>query len=79
MNNKTDEMPQDKRHWDSLYQHSSFGGSPWTEGQPTAQLVEIIQSGLIKKGPALDIGTGSGNNAIYLAKNDFTSYGIDIS
>jgi len=38
-----------------------------------------VESGRLEKGPALDIGTGSGDNAIYLAQQGFACSGIDIS
>jgi len=52
---------------------------PWEEGKPSAELVALIESGIVEKGAALDICCGSGENAVYLAKQGFSCYGIDIS
>ena len=74
--NKDDKV---RRRWESVYQESSLDELPWEEGGPAAELVELIQSGMVEKGNVLDICCGSGNNAIYLAQQGFTCYGIDIS
>ena len=68
-----------KRRWDRIYQKIPLESIPWEEGKPSPQLVELIQSGLVEKGPVLDICSGSGNNAVYLAEQGFTCFGIDIS
>lgn len=67
------------QRWEDIYQGSPLEHLPWEEGQPAAELVTLIESGVVEKGAALDICCGSGNNAIYLAKHGFTCHGIDIS
>ena len=52
---------------------------PWDTGMPDEQLVELIESGAIKPGRALEIGCGTGTNAIYLAQHGFNVFGLDIS
>lgn len=74
--NDTEEV---RRHWDGVYRETPLQELPWEEGQPSAELVDLIESGVVEKGPALDICCGSGNNAIYLAKQGFSCHGIDIS
>ena len=68
-----------RRRWDRTYQEYPLQQLPWEEGGPSAELVALIESGVVEKGAALDICCGSANNAIYLAKQGFTCYGIDIS
>ena len=76
-------MNEDKteqaQHWESVYRQTPLAELPWEEGKPSAELVKLVESGAVEKGPALDICCGSGNNAIYLAQQGFTCYGIDIS
>lgn len=74
--NKNDETRQ---RWESTYRESSLEELPWEEGKPAAELVALIESGVVEKGAVLDICCGSGNNAIYLAQQGYTCYGIDIS
>jgi tellurite methyltransferase len=52
-----------------------------TTQEPSSFLEEIFQSdhGSIPRGKALDIATGTGRNAIFLAERGFEVVGIDIS
>ena len=68
-----------RRDWESKYRETPLKDLPWEEGRPSAELVKLVESGEVPKGPVLDICTGSGSNAVYLAKQDFACYGIDIS
>jgi cyclopropane fatty-acyl-phospholipid synthase-like methyltransferase len=43
------------------------------------ELSELVESGRITPGRAIDLGCGVGNEAIYLAKNGFEVTGIDSS
>lgn len=79
MTNKSEERQEAKHQWESYYRQLPVNKLPWEEGRPSPQLVELIESNLLQKGPALDIGTGSGDNAIYLAQQGFACSGIDIS
>jgi methyl halide transferase len=42
-------------------------------------LVEMIESRAITPGAALEVGCGTGTNAIYLAQHGFEVLGVDIS
>jgi SAM-dependent methyltransferase len=52
---------------------------PWDTGIPEPLLVEMIESRAIRPGRALDVGCGTGTNAIFLAQHGFDVLGIDIS
>ena len=52
---------------------------PWDTGVPDPQLVEMVKSGAIAPGRTLEIGCGTGTNAIFLAQHDFNVLGVDIS
>lgn len=75
----TDKSSAIKSYWEQLYQSWPLTEVPWEEGMPCAELVDLVESRLVPKGRALDIGMGSGNNSVYLAKQGFTCYGIDIA
>lgn len=61
--------------YDVIYKHFK---APWDSG-PRRKLVELVEMGDIKPGRALDLGCGTGSNAIYLAENGFDAVGIDFS
>ena len=52
---------------------------PWDTGTADPQLVEAIDAGAIPPGRTLEIGCGTGTNAIYLAQHGFNVLGVDIS
>jgi SAM-dependent methyltransferase len=62
--------------WNILY---LLGRSPWDTGITPPELVEVIEGRQIPLGRALDLGCGTGTNAIYLARHGFQTIGIDIA
>ena len=52
---------------------------PWDTGTPDPLLVEMMESRAIKPGPALEVGCGTGTNAIFLAQRGFDVLGVDIA
>jgi cyclopropane fatty-acyl-phospholipid synthase-like methyltransferase len=55
-----------------------FGTPPWV-GQARPELVELIESGDLLPGRAIDLGCGEGDNAIFLAQHGFQVTGVDFS
>ncbi len=58
-------------------------GAPW-EGDPRSELVELVEAGRLTPerlapGRAIDLGCGSGANAIFLAQHGFEVVGVDFS
>lgn len=51
---------------------------PW-EGGPRAELVDLVESGRIQPCRAIDLGCGTGSNAIYLAQHGFAVTGVDFA
>jgi cyclopropane fatty-acyl-phospholipid synthase-like methyltransferase len=56
-----------------------FGDTRWDTGIVPPELVELIEGEHIPSGAALDIGCGTGTNAIYLAQHGFDATGIDVA
>ena len=56
-----------------------FGRTRWDTGITPPELVELVQSGQVQPGRALDIGCGTGTNAIYLARSGFQVVGTDLA
>ena len=59
--------------------HYASGELPWDTGQPEPLLVEFVTSGGIAPGRTLEIGSGTGTNAIWLAERGFDVLGVDVS
>ncbi len=62
--------------WNESY---ASGQLPWDTGQPEPLLVEFVTSDAVTPGSALDIGAGTGTNAIWLAERSFDVLGVDIA
>jgi len=62
--------------WDIIYW---LRRTPWDTGVTPPEIVSMIDSGQVTSGCALDLGCGTGTNAIYLGRHGFTVIGIDIS
>ncbi|MGD8751784.1 MAG: class I SAM-dependent methyltransferase [Anaerolineales bacterium] len=53
--------------------------APWDMDEPRPELVRMVESGQFETGRAIDLGCGSGDNAIYLAQQGFEVIGVDLS
>jgi SAM-dependent methyltransferase len=62
--------------WDERYATDNL---PWDTGEPDPQLVDAIDRGPIAPGRALEVGCGTGTNALWLSSRGFDVLGIDIS
>jgi SAM-dependent methyltransferase len=63
-------------HWDNRYVQ---GDTPWDSGKPSAELVLVLDEERIAPCQAIDLGCGTGTNAIYLALRGFEVTAADIS
>ncbi len=63
-------------NWDELYR---LGTPPWDTGRPTAELVRAVEQGLVSPGSVLEIGCGTGANAVYLSRKRFDVTAVDNS
>ncbi|MEZ6065932.1 MAG: class I SAM-dependent methyltransferase [Planctomycetaceae bacterium] len=68
-------MPTD-RDWNQRYLDAA---TPWDSGRPSAELVRVLATNEIPRGRVLELGCGSGTNAIYLAQQGFEVTAIDIA
>jgi 2-polyprenyl-3-methyl-5-hydroxy-6-metoxy-1,4-benzoquinol methylase len=55
-----------------------FGTPPWV-GDARSELVELVGSGVLAPGRAIDLGCGVGDNAIFLAQHGFEVTGVDFA
>jgi SAM-dependent methyltransferase len=66
----------DEFNWDNRYR---TGETPWDTGHPSSELVRVVATEKIRPGPALELGCGTGTNAIWLAQQGFDVTGVDLS
>lgn len=62
--------------WETHYQDPH---PPWETGHPSTELQRVVAEEKVARGRALDIGCGSGINAVWLAQQGFDVVGIDFS
>jgi methyl halide transferase len=63
--------------WDVRFRDRS--ASQWDIGKPALKLKSLVERGELKPCRVVDLGCGSGNDAIYLASRGFDVTGIDIA
>jgi SAM-dependent methyltransferase len=66
----------DRIHWDDRYR---TGDIPWDTGRPSSELVRVVGEEDIRRGPAVELGCGTGANVVWLAGQGFAVSGVDIS
>jgi SAM-dependent methyltransferase len=64
---------------EDIYRQLPADQIPWNIEQPPKMLVDLVRSGRIQPCDAVDVGCGTGNYAVWLAKQGFRMTGIDIS
>lgn len=64
------------RCWNDTY---ASGELPWDTGEPEPLLVEFVNAGRVRPTQTLEIGAGTGSNALWLAERGFEVLGIDVA
>ena len=62
--------------WNASY---AEGNLPWDTGTPDEHLVAAVRAGHVAPARALEIGCGTGTNALWLAAQGFDVLGVDVS
>lgn len=65
--------------WDGVYRDLKPEELPWNAGGPDPDLVRLVESGAVPVGRAIDLGTGPGHDAVYLAQKGFKVLAVDIA
>ena len=66
----------DLTRWDERY---AKGDTPWETGQPSSELQRVVGAIAISAGRALELGCGTGANAVWLAQRGFDVTALDLS
>lgn len=67
-------MPPDAARFEPAY----LAGPPWEIGRPQPAIVDLADAG-IRRGPILDVGCGTGENALELSRRGHVVVGVDSS
>lgn len=67
---------QSSSQWDERY---ASGEAPWDVGVTDEHLSGFLADGSLTSGRALEIGCGTGTNAVFLASRGFDVVGLDVS
>jgi len=59
--------------------HYASGELPWDSGEADHQLVELVTRRPVTAGRALEIGCGTGTNALWLAAQGFQVHALDLA
>jgi SAM-dependent methyltransferase len=62
--------------WDLRYQQAD---TPWDNGNPSVHLKSFLSEGKVKPCRALELGCGTGTNAIFLAQLGYEVTAVDLS
>jgi SAM-dependent methyltransferase len=62
--------------WEERYRS---GDTPWDTAQPSSELQRVVATENIRPCPVIELGCGTGTNAIWLAKQGFDVTAVDLS
>jgi len=70
------EAMREKKDWDKRYDENDL---PWDSGRPDTSLTNLVARWPDRGGRVLEIGCGTGTNAVWLAERGFEVTALDIS
>lgn len=61
----------------SFFDEAYEGTPPWDIGRPQPVFAQLVETGLLRESPVLDVGCGTGEHVLFLAAKGFEAVGID--
>lgn len=68
-------MQTDPLDWEERYK---AGETPWDSGEPSRELTRIVAESWFEPCRTLELGCGTGTNAVYLSSRGFDVTGVDV-
>jgi len=68
--------PPEAADWDTVYRQST---PRWETGRPAAELVRVVDQRVLRPMRTLELGCGTGADAVFLAKRGFEVTAVDFS
>jgi methyl halide transferase len=65
----------DTPNWEEYYRS---GKPPWDTGRPSSELMRVVQAEKIRPCRTIELGCGTGTNAVWLAQQGFDVTGVDL-
>jgi ubiquinone/menaquinone biosynthesis C-methylase UbiE len=65
-----------QEHWNDRYHN---GNTPWDIGRPSTELQQVLGEFAIQPCRMLEVGCGTGTNAVYLARQGFEVHAFDLA
>lgn len=79
MTSERPDRPKRSPDWERVYSERSLAQIPWNSDKPDKEFTELMESEKIRPRCVLDVGCGTGTDAIYLASKGANVTAIDIS
>ncbi len=76
MSRTTELRPIEIPDWDGMYR---LGTPPWESGVASGELIRVLDEGTVQPGTALELGCGTGADAVYLAQRGFDVTAVESS
>lgn len=74
--NQASHVPNLDRDWED---HYTTGHMPWDSGMPSSELARVLREYGVKPGRAIELGCGTGTNAVWLAQQGFDVTAVDVA